>query len=125
MEASLTRILWIVGGLVLTAFIVFTVVNFGISAMQRADLSVLDIQAYDDGNVYFTVKNTGTVPITGVSLDDQSCTGTLPLEGGQESQFKASGLTLTSGEMHTFTVTATFSNGQTKTLRVKAIVQRA
>ena len=123
MEASLTRILWIVGGLILTAFIVFTVVNFDISAMQRADLSVLDIQAYDDGSVYFTVKNTGTVPITGISIDDQRCTGTLPLKGSQESQFKASGLSLTSSEMRTFTITATFSNGQTKIMRVKAIVQ--
>ena len=57
MEASLTRILWIVGGLVLTAFIVFTVVNFGISAMQRADLSVLDIQADDDGNVRLVFRS--------------------------------------------------------------------
>ncbi|MCD6563842.1 MAG: hypothetical protein J7K23_08030 [Thermoproteales archaeon] len=125
MEASLTRILWIVGGLVLTAFIVFTVVNFGISAMQRADLSVLDIQAYDDGTVYFTLKNTGTVPLTGVKVDGKSASGTIPLEGGEESQFTASGLSLTAGQMHTFTVTATFSNGQTKTIRVKAIVQRA
>ena len=68
MEASITRILWIVGGLVLTAFVVFTLVNFGIAAVQRADFAVLDLSAYDDGVVYFTVKNIGTVPITGINV---------------------------------------------------------
>lgn len=123
MEASLTRILWIVGGLVIAGFLVFQLVNWGIAAFQRGDFAVLDVQAYSDGSVYFTIKNTGTVPITSVTIDSQSATGTLPLEGGQESQFQATGLTLTAGEMHEFTITVTFSNGQTKTLRRKVIVQ--
>ena len=72
---------------------------------------MLDVQAYSDGSVYFTIKNTGTVPITSVTIDSQSATGTLPLEGEQESQFQATGLTLTAGEMHEFTMTVTFSNG--------------
>ena len=123
MEASLTRILWIVGGLVIAGFLVFQLVNWGIAAFQRGDFAVLDVQAYSDGSVYFTIKNTGTVPITSVTIDSQSATGPLPLEGGQESQFQATGLTLTAGEMHEFTITVTFSNGQTKTLRRKVIVQ--
>ena len=123
MEATLTRIIWIVGGLVVAAFVAVTLVNWGISAMQRADAAVFDVQAYSDGTVYFTLKNTGTVPITSVEIDGTAATGTLPLDGGQEAQFKATGLTLTAGEMHQFTIVVTFSNGQTKELRVKAIVR--
>ena len=125
MEVTLSKILWIVGALVLAALVVFGLLNWGIAAMQRGDAAILEVAAYDDGVVYFTVKNTGTIPITAITIDGASASGTLPLEGGGESQFTATGLTLTAGEMHTFTIVVTFSNGQTKTIRAKTIVQRA
>ncbi|RLE97285.1 MAG: hypothetical protein DRJ63_09395, partial [Thermoprotei archaeon] len=91
--------------------------------------TVLDIQAYSDGVVYFNVKNLGSDPITKieVSLDTttKTATGPLPLEGGREAQFKASGFTLTAGATYTFTIKATFSGGHTKEVRVKTIVQKA
>jgi len=126
MEVTIGKILWIVGGIIIAAFAIFTMINYAISSMQRADIAVFDINAYDDGVVYFTIKNTGTVAMTSVTINGRSATGTLPLEGGMESQFTATGLTgLTNGQQVTFTIVATFSNGQTKTLRVKAIVQKA
>jgi len=123
MNITLEQVLWIVSAVVLAAIVAFSFINFGISAMQRADLAVLDIQAYSDGTVYVTIKNVGTVPITSVSVDGTAATGTLPLDAGQESQYKVTGLSLTAGDMHQFTIVATFSNGQTKELRVKAIVK--
>ncbi len=123
MNITLENILWIIGGLGLAAAVVFGLVSFGISAMQRTDIAVLDIQAYSDGTVYLTIKNVGTVPVTAISVDGTAATGTLPLDAGQESQYKVTGLSLTAGDMHQFTIVATFSNGQTKELRVKAIVK--
>lgn len=125
MQITSENIIWIIAGIVVAALVAYGLVSWIQSAVQRADVAVFDIEAYSDGVVYFTVKNTGTVPITAVSIDSVSATGTLPLEGGQESQYQASGLTLNSGDMHTFTIEVTFSNGQTKTIRRKAIVQEA
>lgn len=95
------------------------------SSAQRADFMIYDVQAYSDGTVYFTVKNTGTVPITQITIDGTaaSATGITSLEGGQEAQYVATGLSLTAGEYHEFTIVATFSNGQSKTLRQKVIVK--
>ncbi|OYT26084.1 MAG: hypothetical protein B6U95_07955 [Thermofilum sp. ex4484_82] len=86
---------------------------------------VYDVQAYSDVTVYFTVKNMGTVPITQVTMDGTvaSATGITALEGDQEAQYVASGLTLTTGEYHEFTIVATFSNGQEKILRQRVIVK--
>ena len=125
MQITSENIIWIIVGIVAAALVAYGLVSWIQSAVQRADAAVFDIEAYSDGVVYFTIKNTGTVPITAVSIDGTSATGTLPLEGGQEAQYQASGLTLTSGDMHTFTIEVTFSNGQTKTIRRKAIVQEA
>mgnify|MGYP003885233109 CR=1 FL=1 len=123
MQVTTEHVIWIVAGVIIASIITIAFLNWGQSAAQRADLAVFDVQAYSDGTVYFTVKNTGTVPITQITIDSASASGTLPLEGGQESQFKATGLSLTAGEMHQFEIVATFSNGQTKELRVKAIVR--
>ena len=125
MQITSENIIWIIVAIVVAAIVAYGLMGWVQSATQRADAYVVAVEAYSDGVVYFTIKNTGTVPITAVSIDGASATGTLPLEGGQEAQYQASGLTLTSGDMHTFTIEVTFSNGQTKTIRRKAIVQEA
>ena len=125
MQITSENILWIIAGIVVAALVAYGIINWVLATYQRADIAIFDVQAYSDGVVYFTVKNTGTVPIRRVTIDGTSASGTLPLEGGQESQFTATGLRLRAGQMHTFTIVATFSNGQTKTIRVKTIVQRA
>ncbi|MCD6368231.1 MAG: hypothetical protein J7L38_00360 [Thermoproteales archaeon] len=125
MRETLENLLWIVAGVIIAVIVIVVFMGYAQSGAQRADFIVYDIQAYSDGTVYFTVKNTGTVPITGITIDgvSASATGITSLKGGQEAQYQASGLSLTAGEYHEFTIVATFSNGQEKTIRQKVIVK--
>lgn len=123
MEITLERILWMVGGIALTVGVITALLLWGQNAMMRADFAVVRVEAYGDGTVYITVKNTGTIPITGLTVDGRAATGTFPLEGGQERQYTVTGLSLSAGQMHSFTVVASFSDGQTVTQRRKAVVK--
>ena len=115
--------LWILLGIGAAAFAGVMLYNWVINASQRGDFIVLEIAPYSDGAVFVTIKNTGTIPITAVRVNGQSASGSLPLGAGQEAQYKATVAGLTAGRETTFEITVTFSNGQSKTRRVKAIVK--
>ncbi|RLE89905.1 MAG: hypothetical protein DRN04_15795 [Thermoprotei archaeon] len=123
MDVTGPKVIWIVLGLAAAAFAAALFYSWIVEMSQRGDFMVLELNAYSDGTVFVTIVNTGTLPITSVTVSGQTATGPLPLQKGETAQYRATVRGLQAGRETTFDVTVTFSNGHTKTIRVRSLVK--
>ena len=74
MQITFENILWIIGVLAVAGLVVYTVYSYAPRLIMNKDYTVTDMNVYIESNLrwarfFFTIKNTGNVPITEVKVE--------------------------------------------------------